>query len=144
MFLFAMPLVITAQSNPVELGHVHWLRSYPDALNQSKAERKPVLILFQEIPGCQTCKNYGTQVLAHPLIVEAIESEFVPLAIYNNKGGDDSEVLQLYNEPSWNNPVVRIVDQNGKDVVSRLNGNYSTAGLTSVMTQAIIKNNALC
>ena len=140
MFLFAMPFVVTAQSNPVELGNVHWLRSYQDALNKSKVEKKPVLILFQEIPGCQTCKNYGTQVLAHPLLVEVIESEFIPLAIYNNKGGDDGEVLKLYNEPAWNNPVVRIVDQNGKDVVNRLNGNYSTSGLASTMTQAIIKN----
>jgi hypothetical protein len=32
------------------------------------------------------------------------------------------------------------VDQNGKDVVSRLSGNYSAAGLASVLTQAIIKN----
>jgi hypothetical protein len=135
-----MPLLVTAQTNPVELGNVHWLRNYRDALSKSKAESKPVLIVFQEIPGCSTCKNYGTQVLAHPLLVEAIESEFIPLAIYNNKGGEDGEVLKLYNEPAWNNPVVRIVDQNGKDVVNHLNGNYSTSGLASMMTQAIIKN----
>ena len=128
-----------AQSNPIELGNVHWLRSYDEAQAKSKAEGKPILIIFQEIPGCQTCRSYGSDVLTQPLIVEAIETYFVPLAIHNNKGGGDAEVLKRFNEPAWNNPVVRIVDQYGKDVVNRLNGNYSAAGLASLLTQAIIK-----
>lgn len=134
------PLFLYGQTNPVELGSVHWLRSYDEALQKSKITSKPILILFQEIPGCQTCKSYGSDVLTHPLLVEAIESEFIPLAIHNNKSGADAEVLKRFNEPSWNNPVVRIVDQNGKDVVNRLHGNYSAAGLASSMTQAIIKS----
>jgi len=134
------PVILSAQNNPVELGSVHWLRSYDEAVQKSKAEAKPILILFQEIPGCQTCRSYGSDVLTHPLLVEAIESEFIPLAIHNNKGGDDGETLKKFNEPAWNNPVVRIVDVNGKDVVARLNGNYSAAGLASIMSQAIIKN----
>ena len=133
------PVIVSAQNNPVELGSVHWLRSYDEAVQKSKAESKPILILFQEIPGCQTCRMYGS-VLTHPLLVEAIESEFIPLAIHNNKGGTDAETLKRFNEPAWNNPVVRIVDANGKDVVARLNGNYSAAGLASTMSQAIIKN----
>jgi len=130
---------VLAQTNPVELGNVHWLRSYDDAEAKSKTEGKPILILFQEIPGCQTCRSYGSDVLTHPLIVEAIETYFIPLAIHNNKGGADAEVLKQYNEPAWNNPVVRVVDQNGNDVVNRLSGNYSAAGLASLLTQTIIK-----
>jgi hypothetical protein len=137
---FLSTISILAQSNPIELGHVHWLRSFDEAQAKSKTENKPILIIFQEIPGCQTCKSYGSDVLTHPLIVEAIETYFIPLAIHNNKGGADAEVLKRYNEPAWNNPVVRIVDQDGKDVVNRLSGNYSVAGLASVLTQAIIKN----
>jgi hypothetical protein len=72
------------------------------------------------------------------LIVEAIETEFVPLAIYNNKGGHDADILKRYGEPSWNNPVVRIVDENGDNIVSRLSGNYSAAGLTNTMCNALI------
>ncbi len=131
---------VSAQLNPIELGKVHWLRSFDEAQAKSKSESKPMLILFQEIPGCQTCRSYGSEVLTHPLIVETIETYFIPLAIYNNKGGEDAAVLKRYNEPAWNNPVVRVVDQSGKDVVSRLNGNYSTAGLVSTLTQSIIKN----
>ncbi|MEO6132897.1 MAG: VPGUxxT family thioredoxin-like (seleno)protein, type 2 [Saprospiraceae bacterium] len=129
----------TSQGNPPELGDVHWLRSMDEALVKSKKEHKPILILFQEIPGCITCRTYGSEVLSHPLIVEAIETNFIPLAIYNNKQGEDAQVLARYNEPAWNNPVVRIVDENGKDVVSRLNGNYSPHGLSAMMTTVLIK-----
>ena len=47
------------------------------------------MLLFQEVPGCSTCRNYGHNVLSHPLMVEAIESLFVPLAIFNNKEGKE-------------------------------------------------------
>ena len=73
--------------NPEELGKVNWIRDYDQALEQSKTQDKPVFILFQEVPGCSTCKNYGNNVLSHPFIVEAIEDNFIPLVIYNNKGG---------------------------------------------------------
>ncbi len=137
--LILFPMLISAQTNPIELGNVHWLRSFDEAQMKSKKEGKPILILFQEIPGCQTCKSYGSDVLTHPLLVEAIETNFIPLAIHNNKSGQDAEVLKRYNEPAWNNPVVRIVDSNGADLVSRLSGNYSAAGLTAMITTLLIK-----
>ncbi len=135
-----LPLVSIAQKNPVELGDVHWLRSMEEAQAQSKKDNKIILILFQEIPGCQTCQQYGTEVLSNPLIAETIETYFVPLAIYNNKGGADAEVLKRYNEPAWNNPVVRAVDLYGKDVAVRLSGTYSAAGLASWMSKVLISN----
>jgi len=125
--------------NPIELGNVHWLRSMDEAQTRSKKECKPILILFQEIPGCSTCRTYGNDVLSHPLIVETIETYFIPLAIYNNKGGPDAEILNLYHEPAWNNPVVRIVDEKGKDLGSRLSGNYSIHGLAELITNILIK-----
>lgn len=140
IFLLCLfPVLVHGQSNPVELGDVHWLRSMTEAQAKSKAEHKPILILFQEIPGCQTCRNYGSEVLTHPLIVEAIETYFIPLAIHNNKGGEDAAILKRYNEPSWNNPVVRVVDENGDEVMKRLSGNYSLAGLSAYLTNALIK-----
>lgn len=119
-----------------ELGDVNWLRNYDQALEQSAKSEKPVLILFQEVPGCSTCRNYGDDVLSNPLVVDVIEHYFVPLAIYNNKGGADKKILDLYNEPTWNNPVVRIVDQEGKNLIKRINGNYSSAGLVDGMIQS--------
>jgi len=129
----------TDPGNPIELGKVHWLRSMDEAQSRSKRECKPIFILFQEIPGCSTCRSYGNDVLSEPLIVETIETYFIPLAIYNNKGGHDAEILARYNEPAWNNPVVRIVDEKGKDLISRLNGNYSSHGLAALMTKILIQ-----
>lgn len=122
-----------------ELGKVHWYRSYDKALEVASQENKEVLLLFQEVPGCSTCRNYGHNVLSHPLMVEAIEDLFVPLAIFNNKGGKDREVLNKYNEPSWNNPVVRIVDQRGADVVTRIGNDYSAITLYRRMKEALLK-----
>lgn len=122
-----------------ELGQVNWLRDYDEAIAKAKKENKQVLILFQEVPGCATCRNYGRNVLSNPLMVEAIEQYFIPLAIFNNKGGKDAAVLKKYNEPSWNNPVVRIVDEKGENVVNRLAGNYSASGLHTSMSEALKK-----
>jgi len=126
-----------------ELGDVHWYRDYETGLKIASKENKPVLILFQEVPGCATCRNYGSNVLSHPLIVETIENYFVPLTIFNNKRGKDLDVLTTYNEPTWNNPVVRIVNGKGKDIVKRVSGNYSEAGLVDAMMEGIIQSGEL-
>jgi len=126
-----------------ELGDVHWHRDYDEALAVAKKEDKPVLILFQEVPGCSTCRNYGNNVLTHPHIVEAIEELFIPLTIFNNKGGRDKETLNRYSEPTWNNPVVRVVNSKGKNIVDRLNGNYTSAGLISTINTALTESGVI-
>lgn len=144
LLLLALPLSLAAQNRtnpadqPVELGKVSWLRNYEAALAESQATGKPVLILFQEVPGCSTCQQYGTLSLSHPLLVDGIENEFVPLAIFNNKGGADRRVLERYHEPTWNNPVVRIVDAKGKDLIKRVAGDYSPKGLLLAMKVALL------
>lgn len=129
----------SSHSQAEELGKVRWYRNYDLALEQARKMNKSVLILFQEVPGCATCRNYGHNVLSHPLMVEAIEDQFIPLAIFNNKGGEDARILKLYHEPSWNNPVVRIVDGWGKNLVDRVSGNYSAKGLFQAMETALEK-----
>jgi len=124
-----------------ELGKVSWHRDYDTALQLSKKEKKPVLILFQEVPGCATCRNYGHNVMSNPLLVEAIENEFIPLAIFNNKGGKDKEVLNLYKEPTWNNPVVRIVNQTGDNLTRRIAGDYSALAVYNAITEVLLKEN---
>ena len=124
-------------NQPEELGTVHWLRDIEVAVAQSKEKNKPILILFQEVPGCSTCRNYGNSALSHPLLVEAMESLFIPLAIHNNKEGEDAKVLKYFGEPAWNNPVVRIVNNSKKDLIPRVNGNYSKWGLADAMIRAL-------
>lgn len=130
-----------ADNQDKELGKVSWYRDYDDAVSLSLKSQKPILILFQEVPGCATCRNYGKDVLSHPLMVEAIENLFVPLAIFNNKGGKDKKILDKFNEPSWNNPVVRIIDPLGKDIVKRVGSDYTALGLYSAMTYALRSSN---
>ncbi|MFK7937660.1 MAG: VPGUxxT family thioredoxin-like (seleno)protein, type 2, partial [Saprospiraceae bacterium] len=122
---------------PEELGAVNWQRDFEQSFKAANRTGKPVFILFQEVPGCSTCRNYGNNVLSHPLIVEAIETLFVPVVVHNNKGGKDAEMLKYFGEPSWNNPVVRIVNSDKKDVLPRLNGNYSAAGLVDYMLRGL-------
>lgn len=110
---------LAAGASPRELGRVAWLRALPEALERSRVTGRPVFLLFQEIPGCATCVGYGDAVLSHPLLQEAIESEFVPLAIQNNRPGPDALALARFGEAAWNNPVVRYVDAEGRDLVPR-------------------------
>jgi len=140
VLFISLNLHVTAQSdNPIELGKIKWLRNYSEALAQAEKEDKPIFLLFQEVPGCATCKNYGQNVLSHGLLVDAIENEFIPLAIHNNKGGHDRDVLELFGEPTWNNPVVRIVNEKGDDLVTRIAGKYSVEGVVEGMVTALEK-----
>ena len=91
----------------------------------AKEQEKSIFLLFQEVQGCSTCKNYGREVLSDPLLVKIIEEEFISLVIYNNKGGKDKEILNHYQEPSWNNPVVPILDAEGKNLIPRMANDYS-------------------
>lgn len=125
----------------IELGKVTWYRNYQDALQKSKETGKPVLLFFQEIPGCATCVNYGRNVLSHPLMVELIETEFIPLAIYNNKPGYDAQILSMYSEPSWNNPVAHFIDESGKDIIPKLENNYEPVSMLKKIMQVLAKRN---
>lgn len=128
---------------PVELGQVHWLRDYDEALTRSEEKNLPVFMFFQEVPGCHTCSTFGNEVMSHPLIVEAIETHFIPLVVYNNKGGSDARVLKKYNEPTWNNPVVRIVNSNGTDIVKRHSGAYEPSAVVITIQNALLASNQI-
>jgi hypothetical protein len=122
-----------------ELGVVRWLRDFDAALAESTRTGKPLLVLFDEVPGCHTCISFGDTVLRHPLIVEAAEDLFVPVAIFNNAEGPDKRVLESFNEPAWNNPVVRIIDARRTDLAPRVDGDYTTRGVVLAMAGALRK-----
>jgi len=139
------PTVIRADSKrdaagPRELGRIAWLRGFDAAAKTAAIEKKPMLVLFQEVPGCHTCVTYGDQVLSHPLVVEAAESLFVPVAVYNNIKGDDERTLKSFQESAWNNPVVRIVTNDRKGLADRVAGDYSVAGISNAMVKALEKD----
>lgn len=131
------PVATSATPNPTELGAVKWRRGFTAAAESARQHNKPIFILFSEVPGCDTCKRFGEQVMSHPLIVEAIETLFVPLAVYNNIPGDDRATLDSFGEPEWNNPVVRIVAADRTPLADRVHADYTTTGVTHAMVRAL-------
>jgi hypothetical protein len=145
--LFALALVPlflggTASDALPELGRAHFGRDVDVGLAAAKSGGKPVFLLFQEIPGCSTCKGFGAGPLSHPLLVEAIETLFVPVVVHNNKGGDDAAALERFHEPAWNNPVVRWLDAGGRDLIPREEGVWSAGEIAARMTTALEKSGA--
>lgn len=120
-----------------ELGDVAWLRDHDSALALAAGQGKPVLLLFQEVPGCSTCVRFGQDVLTHPLMVELIADRFVPLAIFNSHSGPDAEVLRRYGEPSWNNPVVRFLGHGGIELLPKLADRHDALGLHDKITAVL-------
>ena len=108
-----------AAAVPIELGRVAWGRDVDTAFVAARQTGRPVLLLFQEIPGCATCKSFGQCPLSHPLLVDAIDFEFVPVVVYNNRSGTDAAMLQRFGEPAWNNPVLRVFGPNGAELLPR-------------------------
>lgn len=78
--------------------------------------------------------------LAQPLIVEALEDNFVPVAIYNNVGGVDKKVLDRFQEPAWNYQVMRFLDSDLKDVVPRKDKVWTINGTAKRLAEALGKS----
>ncbi|MFO0722813.1 MAG: hypothetical protein U1E65_03440 [Myxococcota bacterium] len=128
-FLLAM---LVAQ--PPELGSIRFERSWAVAAERARVESKPILILFDEVPGCATVLGFGRSVLADPEIVRLVEANFIPLAIFNNiASGPDRQILEEFGEPAWNNPVVRIVDRDRRERAPRFAGPYNKPAFAAIL-----------
>ena len=141
--LIALAIGATAFSgeiieNPIEVGDVRWGRDLDAALDNSAKTGKPVLVLFQEIPGCSGVQKFGREVLTNPVLVEAIENEFLPVLVYNNSnGGPDEKLLRRFQEPAWNYQVIRFLNAEGRDVIPRKDRIWTTSGVASRMVDAL-------
>lgn len=129
--------VFPPPSNPAELGTVYWQRDLSEAKRAAREHGLPILILFQQVPGDDACKAFGKKSLSHPLLAEAAETLFVPLAIYNNHEGPDADVLALYEEQLKSRPVIRFVDAEGKPLGKRLADDVTLDGLAGAMAEAL-------
>ena len=126
-----------ADRNPVEIGTVSWQTDYRQALAQAKEENKPVFLLFQEVPGCAGCQQFGREVLSDPALVQQIEAHFIPLVVYNNRGGAHEAILKKYREPAWNYQVVRFVDAQGRDIIPRKDKVWTKQGIAARMVKTL-------
>lgn len=69
-------------------------------------------------------------------MVEAIEDLFIPVLVYNNKPEDEA-TLKSFEEPSWNNPVVRFLNPELRDVIPRRDGIWDSKGLLHRLVEAL-------
>jgi len=56
--------VTTSYKEHTEPRAVHWIRDLELGVQSSRESVKLVFCLFQAIPGCSSCTNFGTQVLS--------------------------------------------------------------------------------
>jgi hypothetical protein len=122
-----LALIVASGPAHPELGKVSWLRDLDTGLARARAENKPVLVLFDEVPGCSTVRGFGRDVLSDAEVVALVEGRFVPVAIFNNVGGADRKVLDAFQEPAWNNPVVRVLDGEGRPIGRSFDGPLTKA-----------------
>ena len=134
-------LGVLAQQNPVEIGTVQLGRDLDQALDASKQSGKPVFLLFQEVPGCKGCRDFGKEVLSNVVLVDVIENHFVPVVVYNNRGGEHERIRKAFKEPAWNYQVIRFLNAEGRDLIPRKDRIWSTPALSSRMVEALEKAN---
>jgi hypothetical protein len=77
-------------------------------------------------------------VLTNPQLVRAIEEEFIPMLVYNNRSsGMDQELLKRYREPAWNFQVIRFLDAGGRDIIPRKDRVWTTRGVAQRMVKTL-------
>lgn len=76
--------------------------------------------------------------LSHPFVVEAAETLCVPVAVRNNTQGDaDAAVRERLREAAWNNPVVRWLGADEKDLAPKLHDDWSVAAMLAGTAAAL-------
>ena len=124
-------------ANAVEVGIVAWGRDFDTGQAQAKASGKPMLVLFQEVPGCKGCQRFGRQVMSDPGIVKGIQENFTAVLVCNNHPGQDAEVLKRFGEPAWNYQVVRFLTAEGRDLIPREDQVWTVPALAVRMVKAL-------
>lgn len=134
----ASKIIKSAPKQRVEVGLVRWGRDLAAAQKASKESGKPIVVLFQEVPGCAGCQKFGREVLSQPLIVDAIQNEFIPVLVYNNRSsGTDAQLLKRFKEPAWNYQVLRFLDSDAKDIIPRKDQVWTVTAVSNRLAEAL-------
>ena len=80
--------------------------------------------------------DFGTKSLSHPILRDVVQHAFEPVLVYNNKPVDEA-LLARFEEPSWNNPVLRFLDADGQDVVPRKDRIWTPAQLADRLNSVL-------
>ena len=71
--------------------------------------------------------------------MKVIETEFIPVVIYNNQP-QDKALLKRFKEPAWNYQVVRFLDADAKDIIPRKDKVWKLPALAERMGEALRKH----
>lgn len=83
--------------------------------------------------------------LSHPDLKAFAEDLFVPVFVQNNTTGDEAQrTCSRFDEPAWNNPVVRAVDAEGNDLATRLSSDWTVRGVAKLMVDALRSTGRPC
>ncbi|MDA7921344.1 hypothetical protein N9B73_06270 [Verrucomicrobiales bacterium] len=74
-------------------------------------------------------------------MVEVVEANFEPVAIYNNQEGKDAKVLMHFGEPAWNYQVTRFLDADGSDIIPCNDRVWTMKGLAKRISEVLKKTN---
>ncbi len=133
------PVLSTELKHPVEIRDVQWGDDLSTALARSKASGKPVLVLLQEAPSCVGCQTFDHEVFRHPLLVEAIEDEFVPVVINHQRQPEQSLARRVRHPESVpNGLVLRFLDATRQDLIPSMARVWTTHGIASRMIEALL------
>jgi hypothetical protein len=122
-------LPLRVHAKVLERGAVVWLEEYEEAVLRSREEHKPLLVYFCRLDGEPMAEELGAAFFSHPLVVELIETAFVPLFVDNQANGRDQDILDRFKEIPGNKPVMRILNPDSNVPGERLFGNYSAQNL---------------
>lgn len=112
-----------SQQNNNYSAQINWLNNYEQAVAQSKATSKPILILFTGTTWCPACIKLEKDVLNHPEFVQAIGSRFVFLKAEfgdASMGGTQASpfkpLLDRYQINAF--PTMLVINPNGQPLYS--------------------------
>lgn len=128
---------VTSEWSGAEFGQVSWLFDYEDAVAIAQWKKLPLFVLLLEVPGSPTSVAFGQDVLSHPLVREAVESLFVPVAIFNELDAKAKRLRKSFGERAFGDAVVHIVDANRIPLAKHLTDDHSLAGLVKGITDAL-------
>lgn len=141
----------------VELGGISYLfmsanTKFSSVAKISDKADRPILLIVQQAPGSRLAREFGANVLSHPLVVETAEDLFVPVALIRGSNGNHAasvadgngyaDTLSKYDQPASITPLIRIMNSEGVDLVPPIADKGCTIGnITSAMTQALESHN---
>ena len=136
---FLVALTACNASNKDHLGKdkIDWQTDHDTALKASTKTGKPVFAFFEGKTSAN--KTLEKEILTHPLFIESIHTDFIPLLVKNNSASETQQILTKYNEAPDKLPVVRFLNGEGKDVTPRSDKALTAAQLLPRMQSALKK-----